>query len=79
MGTTREVNSPNYEKFNLLNIKRIRKNSNHFCFQGEVDKVDCVFKIDTGSDVSILSSKLLADGKKRIFVILDIRRGKKFP
>lgn len=62
-GTTCEVNSPVINEF-LVN--RIREGSNYFCFPGRLDKINCVFRIDTGSDVSIVNRKLVAEGKEEI-------------
>jgi len=40
-------------------IGRIVAEGNPFCFKGTVDGKLCFFKVDTGSDVSILSRKFL--------------------
>lgn len=64
MGSTYD-NSPNSTEFN---VNRINNNCDNFCFAGKIDKNKCVFKIDTGSDISILNSRLVRAEKKRIHV-----------
>lgn len=44
---------------------RVRRNFQDFCFKGKVDGKDCLFRIDTGSDVSLINSKLVRGEKKR--------------
>jgi len=37
-----------------------------FCYKGLVNKQVCIFKIDTGSDVSVINSRLVDSSKRRI-------------
>jgi hypothetical protein len=41
---------------------------NNFCFRGFVDDQPCIFKIDTGSDVSVLNKRFVKENKQRVFV-----------
>jgi len=36
-----------------------------FCFAGQFDNKNCIFKIDTGSDISIVNRNLIASNKVR--------------
>jgi len=44
-------------------ISRIKKN--FFCYKGFIDGKTCFFKIDTGSDVSVVSERLIGGSKSR--------------
>jgi len=46
--------------------KIVRGRERKFCFKGLIDKRVCIFKIDTGSDVSVISSRLIDSSKRRI-------------
>lgn len=54
--STHEMNTPRIKK-------DLNKNFNNFSFLGEIEGKPCLFRIDTGSDVTILNSKL-AEGVK---------------
>jgi len=42
---------------------KIENNLKDFCFAGQLDNKDCVFKVDTGSDISIVNRNLIALNK----------------
>jgi len=44
-------------------ISKIKKNS--FTYKGNIDGEICLFKIDTGSDVSVVNGKLIRGPKRR--------------
>lgn len=46
-------------------LKRVKQSSESFCYLGSVNGKECVFRIDTGSDVSILSRKFVFDIEKK--------------
>jgi len=46
--------------------KNCKRKGKKFCFEGLIDKRVCMFKIDTGSDVSVISSRLIDSSKRRI-------------
>jgi len=46
--------------------KFVKEKKKKFCFKGLIDKRVCIFKIDTGSDVSVISSRLIDSSKRRI-------------
>jgi len=50
-------------------VKNIRNyiNDTDFCYYGKLNNKDCSFKIDTGSDVSIVNKKMLDFAVKRTF------------
>lgn len=57
--------SANVEKVpNISQCARISKTENCFYYKGNLDGRICRFKIDTGSDVSVLSEKFLKEPKK---------------
>lgn len=58
-GLTNCENAPN-----VLCCSRISKIKNNFCYKGNLDGQICYFKIDTGSDVSILNEKFIESPKK---------------
>lgn len=68
-GSSCIVNAPK-EAMDLKSyrISRIEKDNNYFCYQGKVDGKPCKFKIDTGSDVSIINERLLKEPKQRILI-----------
>jgi len=51
--------APNKIEQYSYGIGRTVAKGNPFCFKGTVDGKFCFFKVDTGSDVSILSRKFL--------------------
>jgi len=59
----------------VKNIRNCVKDTD-FCYYGKLDDKDCSFKIDTGSDVSIVNKRMLDFGKKRIF---SGNRGLRYP
>jgi len=42
---------------------KIENNLKDFCFVGQLDNRNCIFKIDTGSDISIINKNLVAPNK----------------
>jgi len=44
-------------------ISRIKKS--FFCYKGIIDGKTCLFKIDTGSDVSVVNERLIGGSKFR--------------
>lgn len=52
------MRTPVKERFVNFNVKRICSGDS-FCYTGKLNEKTCNFKIDTGSDVSIFSVKLL--------------------
>lgn len=51
-----------------FSVKSFRVQNNNFCFRGFVDDQPFIFKIDTGSDVSIFSRRYVKENKQQIFV-----------
>jgi len=49
-----------------VNLFRIRKKLNNFCFESRIDDHPCLFRIDTGSDITILREKFLDFKEHRI-------------
>jgi len=49
-----------------VNLFRIRKKLNNFCLEGRIDGHPCLFRIDTGSDVTILRENFLGFKEPRI-------------
>ncbi|KMQ87894.1 hypothetical protein RF55_12700 [Lasius niger] len=49
----------------MLNVRRIKTNVNYFCYKEKVDRKECSFKVDTGSDVFILNRKLVDNEMKK--------------
>lgn len=68
--TTLEGGAPSVN-FQTCYVNRIKLNSNLFTYKGKLDDNKCCFKIDTGSDISILNKKLVKAGKH----IIRIRDG----
>ena len=60
------LNPPDVKQTYLLNVRRIKTNVNYFYYKGKVDGKECSFKVDTGSDVSILNRKLVDNEMKKI-------------
>ena len=63
----------------VLNVNRI-KNNDYFIYRGKIDNKECSFKVDTGSDVSIINSKFVDKEKRKIcknFVNLRYPTGEK--
>ena len=59
--------SANVEKVpNISQCARISKTENCFYYKGNLDGRICRFKIDTGSDVSVLSEKFLKEPKEHL-------------
>ena len=59
--------APTFQKNTVFQrIGRIAGNSDKFYFSSKIVKILCNFKIDSGSDVSILNFKLFNSNKKRI-------------
>jgi len=46
--------------------KFVQRKTKSFCYKGLIDKRVCIFKIDTGSDILIINSKLIDSSKQRI-------------
>jgi len=42
---------------------KTENNLKDFCFAGQLDNKNCIFKIDTGSDISIVNRNLIASNK----------------
>jgi len=40
-----------------------QNNLKDFCFAGQLDNKNCIFKIDTDSDISIVNKNLIAPNK----------------
>jgi len=49
-------------QFSFRNDK-IENNLKNFCFAGQLDNKNCIFKINTGSDISIVNRNLIASIK----------------
>src|SRR5580765_8257699 len=64
---TKEINAPEKMNNNYFKVNRIF-NKNLFIYQGMVDGENCTFKVDMGSDISILNEKLVR-GPRRQFKI----------
>lgn len=47
-------------------VNRVGLNSGCFYYKGKLDNSECNFKIDTGSDISILNRKLVREDKRKI-------------
>lgn len=64
MRSTHALNSPCH-CFSFSYGNR-NKNFHNFYYRGKVDKKNCTFRIDTGSDVSIVSKSLVSKGRERL-------------
>src|SRR5580765_5558516 len=60
--STRKIKAPKFENVNY-DVNRI---STDFCYYGTIDNKSCIFKLDTGSDVTILNSKMVSLPRQRI-------------
>ena len=47
-------------------MNRFKYNSMNFCFEGEINNKRCIFRINTGSDISILNNNLMGSDEFRI-------------
>lgn len=65
-GSTKIVDAPKISQ--CLKISRISRIKNFFSYKGKLDGELCIFKIDTGSDVSVLSEKLVRGPKEHFEV-----------
>ena len=45
-------------------VSKVKGNSRDFYFKKKADGKDCLFRIDTGSDVSLINSKFVEKEKK---------------
>jgi len=57
------VNEPPKNYFNLRSVNCHKKD---FCFEGKLNKKKCLFRVDTGSDVSILNCKFIENLEKKL-------------
>lgn len=51
-----------------VSLNSIRGSCCDFCYWGKINGRDCLFLIDSGSEISVFSRKLLQDGDERICV-----------
>jgi len=51
---------------NLEKIFQINENADPFIFRGKINEKYCDFKLDTGSDVTVINSRLVDESEKRI-------------
>jgi len=67
-GSTHSYKAPPQSREYLSSIKgkSCKRKEKKNCFEGLIDKQVCIFKIDTGSDVSVISSRLIDSSKRRI-------------
>jgi len=65
VGSARKC-APNKIEQYSCGVERIVTEGNPFCFKGTVSGKLCFLKIDAGSDVSILSRKLVGFSKRRL-------------
>lgn len=65
--STNKIKAPGEESKNIFKINRI-KHCNNFCYYGKVDNQDCLFRIDTGSDVSILNKRFANENRIKLEV-----------
>lgn len=65
--STYKIKAPGGGDGNIFKINRI-KHCNNFCYYGSVENQDCSFRIDTGSDVSILNKKFVNRNKVKLGV-----------
>lgn len=54
------------QNINLFKINRIKYGNKDFCYFGTVDNKSCLFKLNTGSDISTLNSRIVSLLRKRI-------------
>jgi len=60
--TTGKTNAPK----NIEKIIRISENADLFIFRGKINDKFCDFKLDAGSDVTVINSRLVDVSEKRI-------------
>lgn len=65
--STHKIETPDVDK-NVFKINRISEENENFCFKGTVDGKSCSFKIDTGSDISILNKRFIQRGRENYFL-----------
>jgi len=51
--------------FNLRSVNCYRKD---FCFEGKLNKKKCLFRVDTGSDVSIVNCKFIENFERKLSI-----------
>jgi len=66
----RSTNEGQTPKFNYSYLKRVKRLNEDFCYKGKL-KV-CSFRVDTGSDVSIINNKFI-EGTERKFDVGDCK------
>jgi len=57
------VNRPPRNCFNLRNVNYYGKD---FCFEGKLNKKKCLFRVDTGSDVSVVNCKFIKNFERKL-------------
>lgn len=65
-GQTRLIHEKMLTRFTDLDVGRIRENN--FYYNGKINDKKCSFKVDTGSDISVLNKKLINKDMKKIRV-----------
>lgn len=58
--------APSREQFRVKSFENLRENFDYFCLKGQLDGQECLFKIDTGSDVTVLRKDLLRADRRSI-------------
>jgi len=64
----RSTNEDQTPKFNFSFLKRVKRLSEDFCYKGKLNGKECLFRVDTGSDVSIISNKFINGTERKIDV-----------
>lgn len=64
--STCSENAP--EDIKNYRISRIKEKSDYFIYTGQINGEPCKFKIDTGSDISIVNEKLIKKSNQRILI-----------
>jgi len=72
----RSTNEDQNPKFNFSFLKRVKRLSEDFCYKGKLNGKECLFgllcllyyRVDTGSDVSIISNKFINGTERKINV-----------
>jgi len=64
----RSTNKDQTPKFNFSFLKRVKRLSEDFCYKGKLNGKECLFRVDTGSDVSIISNKFINGTERKIDV-----------
>jgi hypothetical protein len=63
----------------ILMFLILNENNKNFYFHGKIDEKDCSFKIDTGSDISIINEKFVFGKKEEtFFLVSDTLLGREF-